>query len=219
MLWRYFLLGFVTLVTAGALWSLVDLQVFFETGSEMIRGGGVWYEILSALIFILLSALSALLSFVSSVVLIPVAVGIFGNWLAIVLLMIGWILGGVVTYWIGWHASHPVLKHFSVFRKLDKWRSQIPISADWLLAFLFRFGTPSETGYLFGVIRYPWKKYLIVTFFAELPYAILAVYAGDAFAEREVWQFVSLIFFMFVFSASAGYILRKRIKYFFKKKR
>ena len=60
------------------------------------------------------------------------------------------------------------------------------------LLLLFRLAMPSETGYVFGLFRYDFCRYLLITFLAELPFAILIVYGSDAFIQTNWWSFAIL---------------------------
>ena len=56
---------------------------------------------------------------------------------------------------------------------------------------LFQLAVPSEVpGWVLGALRYPFGKFLGAFAIAELPFAIGAVYLGEAFVHR---RFVVLI--------------------------
>ena len=55
------------------------------------------HPVLGAVVFVLLSAVSAMLAFFSSALLVPAAVFAWGNTLAVGLLWLGWLLGGMFT--------------------------------------------------------------------------------------------------------------------------
>ena len=75
----------------------------FAGADAIIRQHGTW----SMALFVALAALSAMIAFVSSSVLIPVAVHAWGPWACAALLWAGWFLGGLAAYAIGrfWPAS------------------------------------------------------------------------------------------------------------------
>src|SRR6187402_945200 len=59
------------------------------------------HPVLGAVLFVVLAAISAMLAFVSVAVILPVAVFTWGEPLSILLLWIGWTLGGLCTYAVG----------------------------------------------------------------------------------------------------------------------
>ena len=63
-----------------------------------------------ALVFVLFTAASAMLAFVSAAILLPVAVFTWGETTSILLLWIGWTLGGACSYAIGRFLGREVVK-------------------------------------------------------------------------------------------------------------
>src|SRR5690348_14519108 len=59
------------------------------------------HQVLGAILFMALAALSAMLAFASVALLLPLAVFTWGEPLSILLLWVGWLLGGVFTYGVG----------------------------------------------------------------------------------------------------------------------
>ena len=136
-------------------------------------------------VFILLAALSAMLSPFSSAPLIPIALVIWGPVLTAIMLLAGWTIGGMLAYFIGWKFGYAIAIKFVAREKIDKWSMVIKNKFSIFLLFVFRLMTPSETGYVFGVFRYPFWKYLLITFLSELPYAFGLSFAGEAIISRE----------------------------------
>lgn len=144
------------------------------------------HPIAGVLTFAGLAALSAVFSAFTSVPLVPVAVAVWGKTAVVALLLWGWLLGGAFTYLIGKYAAYPLLKHFVHHERIERYRAKLPHTLGFFLVFLARLAFPAEIpGYLLGILRYHFGKYILATFLAELPFAIITVYAGDALLLRE----------------------------------
>ena len=68
------------------------------------------HPFLGAIVFVLLAAISAVLAFFSSALLLPAAVYTWGNTVTFGLLWLGWLLGGVGTYALGRGLRGPVAR-------------------------------------------------------------------------------------------------------------
>lgn len=148
--------------------------------------------LLGAVLFVLFAALSGLLAFFSSAVVVPVAVHAWGMPRSAALLWFGWLLGGACTYAIGRWLGRP-LAGLVAPEKLARYERKITREAPFGLVVLFQMATPSEVpGYLLGTLRYSFLRYIAVVAVGELPYAIGTVYLGESFLERRVLPFVIL---------------------------
>lgn len=155
----------------------------FESASRAIAS----HPVAGVVLFIVLSALSAMLAFVSSAVLIPVALGIWGKWLCMLLLWIGWMLGGLAAYSVARWLGRPVVERLSSGSALQRYEARINDGAPFSLVLLFQLALPSELpGYILGLARYRLGRYALALAIAELPYAVGAVYLGAGFMERKL---------------------------------
>ena len=182
---------------------LVDLTAIFE---EFIGQ----YPILAMAAFVLLSAISMLLGMVSSVPIAPLAVAIWGTTITLLLLLFGWLLGGCASYAIGRYAGYPLIGRITGRRRLKEWMLKLKSRMTFPLLFLFRLAMPSETGYVFGIFRYDFWRYLLITFLAELPFALLVVYASGAFIEADWQMFTSLLLIGAVVAALMYYLFERK---------
>jgi uncharacterized membrane protein YdjX (TVP38/TMEM64 family) len=149
----------------------------------MIANEPIW----GATLFVLFAALSAMLAFVSIAVIIPVAVYAWGPIVCIVLLWIGWIVGGIIAYSVGKYFGRPVIKWLaSDSAVLQKLESRVRRDTPFGMVFLFQLALPSEIpGYVLGLVRYPLGLYLLSLGLAELPYALATVSLGQSFVQGQ----------------------------------
>jgi uncharacterized membrane protein YdjX (TVP38/TMEM64 family) len=160
-------------------WLLPVVQA--EAASHPLRG---------AVFFVLYAALGAMLAFVSSSVLVPVAIYAWGEEKAFFLLWMGWLVGGVASYGIGRFLGRPMLRWLASASQIEAYEQRIGNKAGLPLIFLFQLAMPSEIpGYVLGLLRYPLARYLAILAVAELPYAIGVIFLGDALMNGQVIRF------------------------------
>lgn len=186
---------FVLLVLLGLLfWLSAAFQKEFFRGLEALAGFFVMHPLLGVVIFLVLTILSALFVFFSTVALVPISIYIWGQTLTFMVLFLGWVFGGVISYLIGKYLGRRVVEYFISAPRLEYYERRITQKTNLFVMFLFRLLAPSEIpGYLLGIIRYRFTKYLLITFFAELPFAWGAVYASEIFLQQEFLYFAGFL--------------------------
>ena len=139
-----------------------------------------------AFLFVGLAALSAVLVFFSSILIVPFGVHVWGEAVCFLLLWAGWFLGGALTYMIGRRYGWPVVRWILSERVATEYRARIPRSRSFLPVLLVQLALPSEAvGYLCGLVHVPPPVYFAALAAAELPYALGTVLLGTAFFRRE----------------------------------
>lgn len=137
-------------------------------------------------VFILFSALSAMFAFLSSAVLVPIGVYVWGATLTFVLLWVGWLLGGVTAYAIGRYLGRRVVVWLVDPDKMRRYEGRLSKQARFPIVLLFQLALPSEIpGYILGLLRYPFWLYVAALAIAELPFAAGAVSIGKSFLRRD----------------------------------
>ena len=169
--------------------------------------------LLGATLFVLFAAASAMLAFFSSALLVPVAVYSWGKALCALALWVGWTLGGMAAYGIGRSLGRPVVKSLLSSANLDRYEDRISKRAPFGLVLLFQMALPSEVpGYLLGLARYPFGKYLAALMLAELPYAVGTVYLGASFLDRQLAVLIGVGAAGALLMALAFRLLQKRLR-------
>jgi uncharacterized membrane protein YdjX (TVP38/TMEM64 family) len=137
-------------------------------------------------IFVLFAALSAMVAFFSSAVLVPIGVLTWGSTTTFALLWFGWLLGGVGAYATGRFCGRRVVAWLIREEQLRRYEKRLAAGASFLVILLFQIALPSEVpGYVVGVLRARFSTYLAALALAELPFAAGAVYLGESFIRRE----------------------------------
>jgi uncharacterized membrane protein YdjX (TVP38/TMEM64 family) len=118
---------------------------------------------------------------------VPVAVYTWGKAVCMLLLWLGWILGGLAAYGVGRSLGLPVVAQLVPaalrVRLEDRLSRQTPFG----MVLLFQLALPSEVpGYLLGLARYGLGRYLLILALAELPWAVGTTWLGAGFLARQV---------------------------------
>ena len=184
------------------------LVSFLPAAEGLIRDRPV----LGVTVFVLFAALSAMLAFVSSAVIVPVGVYVWGKGISMMLLLIGWVLGGVFAYAVSRFLGRPVVRALTSVPVLERYTDRFSRTAPFGLVLLFQAAMPSEIpGYLLGLVRYDFWKYLLALTLTEIPYSAATIYLGAGFVERRIWLLVGVGAVMAVFSGTALHLLHRRL--------
>lgn len=141
---------------------------------------------LGAVVFVLLSALSAMLAFFSSAVLVPVAVLTWDRWVTIGLLWLGWMLGGVCAYGLGRFFGRPLVHTVGSERLIAFYQRRVSAGMSFPAVLLLQLALPSEIpGYLVGLMHVRFRTYLAALALAEVPYAIGTVLLGESIVQQR----------------------------------
>jgi uncharacterized membrane protein YdjX (TVP38/TMEM64 family) len=174
------LAGLLLIAASAGLHGVVE-RAFEAVGDLLGR-----HPVAGALAFTGLAAMSAMLAFFSSAVVVPVGVQHWGGFLTGVLLWVGWLIGGATSYAIGRFFGARVMGLLVSPARIRYYQDRAGQLASFGTLFLFQSAVPSEIpGYVLGTVRGPFLKYLAVQALAELPYAVGAVLLGDGFLRRQ----------------------------------
>jgi len=158
------------------------------------------------------SALAAMLAFVSSWIVVPFAVFTWGTIGGFALLWTGWLLGGAGTYAIGRFMGRPAARWLVSAPVLARYEDRISHHTPFGVVLLAQFALPSELpGYLLGVVRYPFGRYLGALGIVELTYGIATIYLGTGLVQRRALPVVAGLAALALVTAGTAYALGKRL--------
>jgi len=144
-------------------------------------------------LFVLLSMVSAMVAFFSSAVFAPIAIYAWGKAGTFVLLWLGWLLGGILSFCVGRFLGRSVVGMLIDEQKIAGWERELGARSRFIHILMFQAAVPSEIpGYVLGILRYRFSLYLAALAITELPYAIATVYLGESFLEGESTVFILL---------------------------
>ena len=150
-----------------ALASSDSLHTFVVRLIEPVERIIIEHPTLGATLFIVFSALSAMVAFFSTALITPVAIETWGEIPSIALLWIGWMVGGACAYGIGRSLGRPVVRALTSPDALERFEHHISSRAPFGLVLLFQLAMPSEVpGYVLGVARYRFVNPLLQPYVA-----------------------------------------------------
>lgn len=162
-------------------------------------------------LIVVFSALAAMLAFVSSWVLVPFAVFTWGPALALALLWSGWLLGGAASYAIGRFLGRPAVRWLLPADSVTQYEERFARHMPFHVVLLIQFSLPSEIpGYLLGVVRYSFVRYLAALGLVELIYGLVTIYLGESVLERRLVPILMGVTALALVTVWAAYTLRGR---------
>ena len=160
-----------------------QIVALLDLAAPIIAAHPVW----GAVVFTAISALGAILVFVSSWLLVPLGVQAWGPVGCFLLLWAGWFVGGIVTYSVGRYLGRPMVRRLLPEPVITRYEGHIPVGGRFLPALLVTVSVPSDiAGYFFGLVKYPAGVYLGALAIGEIPYGLAAVFLTDAFLQRKM---------------------------------
>jgi len=188
------------IVIVGILIVVVGLVAASDTLHNRTEEIIVWIEgvisqapVLGMVLFVLLSMVSAMVAFFSSAVFAPIAIYAWGKAGTFMLLWLGWLLGGILSFCVGRFLGRSVVGMIIDEQKIAGWERELGARSRFIHILMFQAAVPSEIpGYVLGILRYRFPLYLIALALTEIPYAIATVYLGESFLEGESTVFILL---------------------------
>jgi uncharacterized membrane protein YdjX (TVP38/TMEM64 family) len=159
------------------------LLSLFDAAESLIRQRATW----GMVTFVLLAALSAMVAFLSSAVLVPVAIYVWGPAVCFALLWAGWFIGGLAGYGIGRYLGRPAVEILVRPETLARYEGWTRSGKSLVPMLMLQLAIPSDlASYLFGLVRCRFMVFAAALAIAEVPYALGAVYLGTSFLERRI---------------------------------
>lgn len=208
--WRAGALLAIIVVAAVAL----SLDTIHEPLLRLLNAAGpviAAHPRLGAVVFVVLSALSAMLAFFSSALLVPVALVVWDRWTTVALLWLGWLLGGALAYGIGRVLGRPLINTVGSARLIAFYQRRVSAGMRFPTVLLLQFALPSEIpGYLLGILRVRFRTYIAALALVELPYAVGTVLLGESIVQQRAGWLVVLGAAGVGVTVLAAYLLRRR---------
>ncbi len=199
--------------------ALAAFLIFSPTFKGWLEGVAEWAEgimrahpVAGSVVFFLLSAISAMLAFASSMLLVPPANEVWGKPVTFLLLWGGWTVGAIGAYLIG-HFARPLLYRLMQRQRLEKYQKLVSKRMKLWTATLLCLAVPSEIpGYVFGGLHYPFWKFVAAISIAESIYALGVIIAGESLLEAKPGALATTIGILVIVAVGAGVLLRAQRK-------
>jgi uncharacterized membrane protein YdjX (TVP38/TMEM64 family) len=207
---RFWVIAGAGILALALLLNSAMFKGFVDEAAGWAEGIMKAHPIAGAVVFFLFSALSAMLMFTSSVVLVPPANLVWGKLVTFLLLLGGWVAGAMIAFGIGKLAA-PMLLRLGYKEKLEKYQHFVSKRMKFWAVLLFCFAVPSEVpGYLFGSMKYPFWKFIAAIAIAEAIYGLGIIIAGESLLEAKPGVVLLTIGTMAVIATAAGFFLRRQ---------
>ncbi len=207
---RLLLLTGTVIIVAILFWYFGIFQEYFYDIVEFSEKYFKENRLLIFIIFLFIAIASALLSPLTNVPLIPIAVALCGTVITIALLLAGWIIGDIIAYYIGKCIGRPIIRYIISAERFDKLINAVKKHTRFHVLLLLRIVLPTELGYVFGVIRYQFWKYLILTSLANITFVFITVYASKAILDGKRIEFFSLLALLITIFLGAMHFVRNK---------
>ena len=206
-IWFWLGLGAAILLLAFLFYSPA-FRNFMEAANSWAEGIMNAHPVTGAAVFFVFSAVSAMLAFASSAVLVPPANLVWGKLVTFLLLWGGWVAGAIAAFGIG-NRARPLLIYLGYKDTLDEYQQFVSKRMKFWAVLLFCIAVPSEVpGYLFGGAHYPFLKFICAIAIAESIYAFGLVVAGESLVAARPLPLVVTAGIMIVIALGAGVLLR-----------
>jgi len=209
----------VARVALAGLCALVILVLVSQSAHRVVLGGledaqriAAVQPVIAMVLIVVFSALAAMLAFVSSWVLVPFAVFTWGPIVALALLWTGWLLGGAASYAIGRFLGRSAVRWLLPADLVARYEDQFARHMPFHVVLLVQLSLPSEIpGYLLGVVRYSFVRYLAALGIVEFAYGLVTIYLGQGFLERRLVPLLTGVTLLALVTVWAAYRLRGRL--------
>lgn len=183
--WGLALLGAVV-VGIFVLWPYRDKIWLIEPWVEQ-------HQVIGAVIYVLAGMASVVLLPLSSLPLLPLAVSVWGVWIAGALSAAGWWLGALVAFWIA-RVARSSLEQFVSLTALDKFERSIPPDLGFAGIVVLRMLLPVDvTSFALGLLRdLRFTTYAVASLIGVLPFAFVWAYAGGKLASGQYLTFAAI---------------------------
>jgi len=207
---RRLIISLVIVIIAVVFWSSTELQKIFSDSTLFTGQYLGQHPFMGIMAFWAISALSAIISPFSSVPLVPIIAVIWGNTSTFFLLLLGWLSGSVISYFLGSSTGYVLAQKIFSPKKAGYYKQELSAQANFLTVLVFRLAMPTEiAGYALGAIKYNFVKYLIATAIAETPFALIVVYSGEALVEANKIKFIFFVFLALILTSAMAYLFKK----------
>jgi len=168
------------------------LTVWFLTAQSDLVGVLAGYmsgmNVVSYVTYVAILTLAVVAMPVTVMPLIPVAATLLGPLPTAILSVIGWTLGGGISFLVARYIGRPVIERFVSFEKLDSITESIPQDTRFISIILLRLTLPVDlVSYALGFSRsIGFLEYIVATFIGVIWFSFAFAYMGDALLNQNI---------------------------------
>lgn len=152
------------------------------------------------LVYVLLEISSIVIIPVTTFPLLPIAVVLWGSFLAAILNIIGWMIGAAIAFGLARRYGRPFVSRFIKTKHISRLEKLVPQKNIFWSIVILRMSIPTDVlSYILGLFTsIPMNIYLVATFFGLIPFAFIFAYS----VSLSIWYqlgalalFASMIYY------------------------
>ena len=130
-------------------------------------------------VYVLLEIASIVIVPVTTFPLLPIAVVLWGSFIAAVLNIIGWIIGAAIAFYLARKYGRPFVSRFIKTKHIIHLEKLVPHKNIFWSIVILRISIPTDIlSYTLGLFtNIPMNTYLVATFFGLIPFAFIFAYS------------------------------------------
>ncbi|MBI1998727.1 MAG: VTT domain-containing protein [Parcubacteria group bacterium] len=191
---KYAKLYTAEIVAVGFLFFLFVVAGYFSSQYEDFLVSSIGrYGVLGMALYVIGAVIAVVVPAVVFLPLVPVAVTLWGSFIAAVLSIIAWMLGAVVAFFLARRYGHPLVAHLLGEKRIKKITKLLPAHHVFLGVVLMRVVLPVDLiSYALGLFNImSFKAYLAATFIGIVPFAFAFSYFSDINVLFQISAFIA----------------------------
>lgn len=146
-------------------------------------------NVLGFISYIALMVLATIVAPLSTLPMMPIAVGIWGSFTTALLSVVGWSLGALIAFYISKTYGRPVALKFISEEHINRIDEKIPENHNQLISIiLLRMVVPVDIlSYTLGLFpRISWKNYTVGSVLGVVPFSFIFAYLGGLSVQAQI---------------------------------
>ena len=170
-------------IIVGVIVALLFLFMTYITKSyeEALQGLIGIHGVTGMFMYIFITVLVVVFAPVSTLPILPIAVTLWGSFIAALLSIVGWVIGSVIAFVVARKYGHSFIRKFAGLRKIQKYGENISHGhLFWSVVFLRIVMPVDALSYALGLFsKMPFRLYLLATIIGITPFAFVFSYAAS----------------------------------------
>lgn len=141
--------------------------------------------------YILLTIVSIVVAPITTFPLLPIAVVLWGSFIAAILNITGWMIGATIAFYLARKYGRHFVLRFVKMKNLIRLEKMVPRKNIFWIIVLLRMSIPTDIlSYALGLFtNIPTNVYLVATFFGLVPFAFIFAYA----VSLSIWHQLAVL--------------------------
>lgn len=157
----------------------VAAAIFAKRYDSVLKEIPYFQGYFGAIVYIIVAVIAVVIAPISTLPLLPLAVSVWGSFLAAMFSIIGWSVGAAIAFWIARRYGKPIVAKMMPLGQIQRIEKFIPENNIFIGVILLRMALPVDVlSYGLGLFSsIPFKLYIIATIIGVAPFAFFFSYA------------------------------------------